>query len=207
MAEILLFPFRKKQIKYYNYDFPPFPSKYYMESELDIIERYMDVGINDIFLDIGCTVGSWTLPALSLGANVIGFEPVAIYHDILYDNITLNDWSRSFRLVPRAVWNEDNKHIPFNFGRYEHTIFAESFFVNSIRLDSFSFDRIDFIKIDVEGAELMVLDGAAMTLKRYHPKVIIEHHENIAGPIEGIFKSFSSGYSGSFIGDGKWLFK
>ncbi len=34
--------------------------------------------------------------------------------------------------------------------------------------------RVDAIKIDVEGAEVMVLRGAADTLKRFHPKVVIE---------------------------------
>ncbi|MCS7139609.1 MAG: FkbM family methyltransferase, partial [Candidatus Nezhaarchaeota archaeon] len=34
--------------------------------------------------------------------------------------------------------------------------------------------RVDLIKIDVEGAELEVLEGLVRTLKEHHPKVIVE---------------------------------
>jgi len=35
-------------------------------------------------------------------------------------------------------------------------------------------NRVDLIKIDVEGAETFVLEGAKKTLKKYHPKIIFE---------------------------------
>ena len=34
--------------------------------------------------------------------------------------------------------------------------------------------RVDVVKIDVEGAEMLVLKGAAKTLARYHPVLIVE---------------------------------
>lgn len=36
------------------------------------------------------------------------------------------------------------------------------------------FKRLDVVKVDVEGAELLVVRGAAETLKRFHPKLILE---------------------------------
>jgi hypothetical protein len=49
-------------------------------------------------------------------------------------------------------------------------------------LDSFlaerpGIDRVDWIKIDVEGAELGVLRGGERTLKRYKPNLLVELHE------------------------------
>jgi len=35
-------------------------------------------------------------------------------------------------------------------------------------------DRLDFIKIDCEGAELEILEGARETLSRFHPTVVLE---------------------------------
>ncbi len=42
-------------------------------------------------------------------------------------------------------------------------------------LDSYKL-KPDIMKIDVEGFELEVLDGAIKTIKKYHPKIIIETH-------------------------------
>ena len=46
--------------------------------------------------------------------------------------------------------------------------------VRMISIDSLEFERLDLIKIDVEGAEAMVLRGAKETLKRLHPIIHIE---------------------------------
>ncbi|MGC9166518.1 MAG: FkbM family methyltransferase [Thermoplasmata archaeon] len=43
-------------------------------------------------------------------------------------------------------------------------------------LDSFNFDKVDLIKIDVEGLELSVLDGTRETIGKFHPKIILETH-------------------------------
>jgi FkbM family methyltransferase len=42
-------------------------------------------------------------------------------------------------------------------------------------LDEFVDQKVDFIKIDVEGGEYQVLQGAANTIKKYHPTIIFEH--------------------------------
>jgi hypothetical protein len=43
-----------------------------------------------------------------------------------------------------------------------------------MRLDMLEFERIDLIKIDVEGMELDVLEGARASIDRYHPILTIE---------------------------------
>ena len=45
-------------------------------------------------------------------------------------------------------------------------------------LDSFEFDSIDYIKVDVEGFELQFLKGAAETIKRTKPVLNIEIKHN-----------------------------
>jgi len=48
--------------------------------------------------------------------------------------------------------------------------------VNVTTIDSYNFDKIDFIKIDTEGHELYVLEGAINTIEKYKPNIFIEVH-------------------------------
>jgi FkbM family methyltransferase len=48
----------------------------------------------------------------------------------------------------------------------------------SIRLDDLNVERLDVLKIDVEGFELKVLEGAAETIRRFHPIIHIELNVN-----------------------------
>ena len=68
--------------------------------------------------------------------------------------------------------------------------------------------RPDLIKIDVEGAEMFVLEGAITTLRKYHPVVIFEHglgaSEFYGATPEGIFDLFAGcGMSVSLMSN--WL--
>ena len=74
-------------------------------------------------------------------------------------------------------------------------------------LDSFEFERVDAIKIDVEGAELDVLRGATATLERAHPLLLVEieqrHH---AGSIAAVFAWLENlGYEGMVLLPGRGL--
>jgi hypothetical protein len=51
-------------------------------------------------------------------------------------------------------------------------------------LDSFNFSSLDFLKIDVEGMELEVLDGAEKTIEEFLPLVMIEVLSSTAKPVE-----------------------
>ena len=60
---------------------------------------------------------------------------------------------------------------------------VEKYIVPVKKLDYYNFDRVSFIKLDVEGAELNVLKGARETIKRCNPAIMIEidahHHETL----------------------------
>jgi FkbM family methyltransferase len=68
-------------------------------------------------------------------------------------------------------------------------------------LDEFGFDDVSFIKIDVEGHELDVLKGAAETIARCRPNLIVEiEQRHLAFPMTRVFQYLADlGYRGSFI--------
>jgi Methyltransferase FkbM domain len=72
------------------------------------------------------------------------------------------------------------------------------------RLDDLHLDDIGLVKIDVEGHELAVLRGAADTLRRNRPTIVVEaeerHHPHAVAAITELLSGF--GYAGYFEIDG-----
>ena len=74
-------------------------------------------------------------------------------------------------------------------------------------LDDFELDDVGFFKIDVEGHELAVLQGATNLLKTQRPIVMIEieQHADRKGPLDEIIDFFADhSYSGEFLQKGHW---
>jgi hypothetical protein len=44
--------------------------------------------------------------------------------------------------------------------------------------ESFKVPKLDFIKIDVEGMDVAVLEGARKTIQKFNPGILIEHSDN-----------------------------
>jgi FkbM family methyltransferase len=117
--------------------------------------------------------GAYALAAAACGAHVMAFEPEPSVFVDLERNAKLNDFSIEcypFALSsgPQTIdMREFAPHWPQQTisGPYEATA-----------LDRFDLQRLDWCKIDVEGHEVEVLRGAAETLKRCKPVVIVEVH-------------------------------
>jgi FkbM family methyltransferase len=116
---------------------------------------------------------------------VIAFEPVPSNFRILSENIELNG-CKNVQVVNQAVSDRSGRceaapHPASNSGNFSllRNEGVKTITVNAISLDDFLKDwgrRIDFIEIDVEGAEGMVLDGARKTIESYHPILLVEVH-------------------------------
>jgi FkbM family methyltransferase len=141
------------------------------------------------FLDVGSATGSFCLlPALRPTSRCIAFEPVPLVRDILRANISLNGLEDRVSVFPYALWDQDgaatlrlpaDQEMGLACLADEPTRFAPvgDVLVETRRLDGLVLGRIDMAKIDVEGAELMVLRGAAETLARDRPALLVEYDE------------------------------
>lgn len=115
--------------------------------------------------------------------RVYAFEPSKLSYSLLCDNIRDNNLED--RIIPiNSALSAGDKPLYFNSGGTElegaGSICLPSkadYEVKSISIDSFvkeqRLDRIDFIKLDIEGFELEALKGAVHTLRSYTPKLAI----------------------------------
>lgn len=152
---------------------------------------------NMTFVDIGANQGEFSLIAASIlkAGQVISFEPVTYQRTLLDKNKMLNNFSNleihSFGLsnkeskMPIYTSNDTSLHQGIHEGLstlyangdrnqiqeiIELKVFDEIFFTE--------LKRLDFIKIDIEGAELYALQGMKNSIKKFHPLILIEINED-----------------------------
>lgn len=158
-----------------------------------VIEKFMkhckyvvDVGAN-----IGCHGISYALS--NKDSIVYAFEPQTETFDILKENVSLNglddrmnvynyglahkDYSCTLR--DKEELRDDNCN-GWNKGGIGIGKGGESIHVKS--LDSLKLPGLDFLKIDVEGAEGLVIMGAKRTIEIYKPVILFEHNYQRINP-------------------------
>lgn len=131
-------------------------------------------------VDVGANIGNHSIFfAKVTGADVIAFEPNPAALDILRLNIKLNGVAERIELHDIAVGERQGlgtvqDHDPNNLGRASVEL-SDQGTVAIRTLDAVVGARwVDLIKVDVEGMEPMVLRGAAATLARCRPRLLVE---------------------------------
>ncbi|MFC5431664.1 FkbM family methyltransferase [Paraburkholderia denitrificans] len=140
-------------------------------------------------VEIGANIGSQTVPlakaAKALGAEVITFEPQPFLFQNLCANLALNAvdnvtaWPYACAADPGTVWfKRPNYKRTGNFGAVSvQTQPLESGIqVPCVRLDDMMRERtVQLLKVDVEGFELQVLQGARDVLTKHRPLLYVEN--------------------------------
>ncbi len=131
-------------------------------------------------VDIGAHVGIWTRRLVIDFCKVIAFEPLGKHIECHIKNceglehIELNQVALSNENGHSLITTKDN-----NSGM--STLLDKKFdrplprqMVETRTLDSYNLPKVDFIKMDVEGWEDKVLEGATETILKYRPRMYIE---------------------------------
>lgn len=148
----------------------------------------------DIVLDIGANIGAHTLPFARLvgkDGRVYAFEPTQYAFEKLRRNVNANPAMSSRIETVHAMlvsadrkpvapqiyssWplrNEEGLHKQHR-GKLMSTADAAAITLDEF-VDRGGLNRIDFVKLDVDGNEAGVLAGAADTLRRFRPRVLME---------------------------------
>jgi FkbM family methyltransferase len=158
----------------------------------DAVQRYLRAGMT--FYDLGANIGFFSLMAARLVGplgRVISFEADPEIAARLRDNLAYNNFDHA-TVEQRAVWSEPRKvsfvradvrtspdrglgHVKLN-----HSPSAAAIIVEAVSLDHYTAEHPapDFLKCDVEGAELAVFEGAARLLREKHPILLVEMHSS-----------------------------
>lgn len=128
---------------------------------------------NDHFVDIGANIGSYTILAGAVGANSLSVEPIKSTFQQLQGNINLNNLSNSAKALNVGIGKEKGV-LKFTEGldTVNHVVSENEKVFGTVEVP---IERLDdllknieptLIKIDVEGFETNVIDGADNILKR-----------------------------------------
>jgi FkbM family methyltransferase len=112
--------------------------------------------------------------------NVVTYEPVPELFKVLQSNLQSLD---NITLINKAVTSE-NKDVELfvDINRLSMTsqmplVESESILVPGVALDNEGHNNVGFIKVDVEGFELDVLDGAVNLIERDRPNMMVEVYQ------------------------------
>ncbi len=181
------------------------------EPELRLLSAFAGCGN---FVDIGANIGAWSIRAAGLFPQVYAFEPDENVFALLQATAPANVRVHSIALSNRsgisqlAVPVVDGKELATraSLEKGANPGFTEIHRdVALATLDSQQLRDIAVIKIDVEGHEAFVLDGAAETITRERPVLIVEieerHHR---GRSREVFERLlSRGYACQFVRDNR----
>lgn len=135
----------------------------------------------DLFVDIGANVGSYTILACSaVGARGVAFEPVPSTYKRLVENMRLNHLDEKVRCINKGVGDRQGTIVfTSDSDTTNHALASGEQCDNEVVVEVTSLDTAlagedpSLIKIDVEGYETPVLAGAQEILKKQTLSAVI----------------------------------
>jgi FkbM family methyltransferase len=205
-----------EQLKVYFY------GHYHERYEADLVAGLLKEG--DVFWDIGANVGYFTLvaaTALKGSGQIIAFEPGKNAYARLTENISLNP-DQNIKAYPLAVSDKEGEavlHVSGDIADSSASLFQTGSaqtgheVCRTVALDHFltaeGLHPPTLIKLDAEGAELAVLQGAKRLILQFPPMFLMEMEEKnlqAAGTSKADIQDFleSCGYRAAHLSKGRW---
>ena len=165
---------------------------------------------NGIAVDAGANKGVYLYHLCRNYRRVIGFEPLPVLARYLQDAAPSNAVVHAMALsnaegaatlrLPKG-YNELGSLEAHTAETWTTTADVETHTVSLRTLDSFDLADVSLIKIDVEGHELAVLEGAKQTLQKWRPAVLVEVEErHSSGSVARVQSHLEAiGYSGYYL--------
>jgi FkbM family methyltransferase len=163
----------------------------------DVYELERSVKPGDTVLDLGAHIGGFTVRAarkIGPAGRVIAVEPAPQNYALLRSNLALNDLS-NVEALNLGVWKE-RATLTMHFSGLSggHSVeegyanVHESGDVAQVPVDSVDgilaergIERVDFVKMDIEGAEIEAIKGMRRTLERSNARLAIAAYHRVDG--------------------------
>ena len=171
------------------------------EADYEPVE-WVELNKGDVFLDIGAFVGWHSIRAARIvgpAGRVISLEPDETNRRQLERNLALNDVANC-TIVPLAAWSKSGVDLGWftekspDCCRVEENQAASG--IKTITVDdlvaNLQLERLNWIKMDIEGGEVKALRGVEKTLSELRPSMFVEVHDTVE-PVKELFNRF--GYS------------
>jgi len=193
----------------------PAPGKWVVSNlEWEQVDRkiydHPSCGVNpgDIVIDCGAHVGFFTRVALEAGAHVVvAVEPEERALAAFRRNFEVERQSGRVRIVPMGVWDSVGRHVLrlSNTSNDSHSLVLADNHPKTVSIEVTTIDaieqsldlpRIDFIKMDIEGAERNALRGARHAITHWRPRLAIStyHLPGDPGAISSIIWAMRPDY-------------
>ena len=190
-----------KKLTFYTPNFlMRYRHKTFFSKEPETLQWIDQFESNSVFLDIGANVGLYSIyAAKTKNTTVYAFEPSFFNLEYLARNIFINGLSEKINIIPLALNNTAGIN-PFHLtstawggalstfdqkfddsGKEMHPEFVYK--TTGIDLDTLSkllqLEKADYVKIDVDGLEHIILSGAKNTLKNAR-EILVEINDNFS---------------------------
>jgi len=202
---------RKFRTHYRGLDFTTADALYNIVADFGFYTYFHKIKSGDVILDAGANNGYVSLYFSKMSGDagkVYAFEPDSINIAHIRQNMKLNPVARNIEIEDLLLWNE-NTEVDF----YEAGTVGSSAVwkpegeklvkKRAVTIDSWvrenGITRLDFIKMDIEGAEIEAMEGCVETIKNLQPDFAIASYHIVSGEptylkMEEFFKNLGYPY-------------
>lgn len=159
----------------------------YENEELELVRSLLKP--EDVFVDLGANIGLYSMiasRAVGPKGHVYSFEPFPLNTERLKQHLATNQCSNA-TVIQKAVADKSGSltlkydHSSQNTGMPSaYNTYGTEVQVKVVALDEEAKDqkwnRVDFIKMDIEGGEYLALLGMRQILETWVPKILLELH-------------------------------
>lgn len=133
-----------------------------------------------MFIDVGGNIGTFLCQFEDKCDNIFVFEPIPRLNNVIKESIEYNKGNK-VKLIAKAVGDspsivkmlDNNNSSIVNENNTEAVLEIN---VTTLDIEFATISHIDFVKIDVEGYEVNVLNGAKKIIEKHQPAILVEVH-------------------------------